>query len=359
MNPFTNARIVGENVPYSQYSQQTVQRGDPSFVMSRGELMEFAACPHRWRMGYQSSGSRATEWGSLIDCLALQPHQFDSLFAVTPATYESHGMECPVCKSVTSAKTCAKCKTDRVPVTVLKPWTSNEKSCEEWEIEQEVNGKTVIKSEVFNRAKAAIKTLFDNPRAAELINCSRRQVMIRAEFKSRAGLVIPVRMLLDMVPDKAHADFGRWLVDLKTGASGDEFDFRSSIFEHHYDAQGAMCADGYVAATKEDRTDFVHLVQENKEPWEVAYPFPSMDEEWLALGRHKIVHALEYYAQCLASNNWPSYKPSVQPWGDIYKLKHTPFMETRTMERTFGQIGEPLTLPKIEPITTPLAHITP
>lgn len=86
-NPLVNAKIVGAGISNEVYRRQDAKRGDLEFVMSRGELCEFARCPHRWINGYKEDDTESTEWGTLIDCLAMTPKSFNDCFAVTPATY--------------------------------------------------------------------------------------------------------------------------------------------------------------------------------------------------------------------------------------------------------------------------------
>lgn len=249
MIPFTQSKVISENVSYAEYAMQTCERGDRGFVMSRGELMLFAECPHRWRAGFFQGDTKATEWGSLIDCLALQPARFDDLFAVAPETYPD---------SKTGEK---------------KDWNWNATFCKEWRKEQ--GGRRVIKSDAFKSAQTAVKRLHAIPQVCELLTNSKKQVMATAVYVDReTGLSIPVRTLSDSIPNASKS-----LVDLKTAASANPHTWGRAVFEHDYDAQAALNLDVYVAATGEDRCDFIHIVQENFEPYEVAYPLPSLSSE--------------------------------------------------------------------------------
>jgi len=305
---FTDVEIAGENVPPSEYQDRSTPRGDPDFVMSRSELMDFSDNPHKWLAGETEDSTDSTEWGDLVDVLLLIPQQFQSLYAVTPEKYPSKGMECPKCKTVTKAKTCKECGVPRVEKTFEKDWDFNATYCSDWRERQVVSGKRIIKNVMLQSAKRAVSTMEMNENAMSLIQCSKRQVMITALYHDDAtGLVIPVKLMLDMVPNKTHPRWGKALADLKTCACCNPPIFEKSIFNYHYDAQAAFYSDLYVQATKEDRTDWVIVAQENKPPYEVSDPLPMVGSNFLDIGRSKIAFALKYYARCLKDDKFPSY----------------------------------------------------
>lgn len=324
MNPFKTAKIVGENIEPAVYLRQDAKRGDKDYIMSRSELMEFAQCPHRWINGYKEDGeTKSTEWGNLIDCLALQPERFEERFTVAPESY-SDG------------------KTG-----VMKPWNWNANFCKEWREQQ--GEATVIKSETKAEADIAIKTLMADEHLAELISCSRKQVFVMAEYSDEAtGLTIPVKALLDLVPDPKSRRFGKCLSDFKTSLTADPARWPSICFNHHYDAQSALHMDAYVKATGEDRTDWLHAIQENFSPYETGRCLLSA--EFVDMGRMKYVQALRLYAHCLASNEWPGYCDGIGQIMDGFPLvEPLPWMiKPETVWRP---------LPELRPITTQLAEL--
>jgi hypothetical protein len=168
-NPLSNAKIIGKDILPEVYRRQepNVKRGDPAFVMSRGELMEFAHCPQRWILGIESDETKSTEWGTLIDCLVLSPGRFENEFAVTPATYKSTGMRCPSCGSVTDSKKCRKCGTDRVEVVIEKPWDWNANTCKDWR--EERDGMRMVKSDTNAEAGAAVTRLLSDEQISGLL----------------------------------------------------------------------------------------------------------------------------------------------------------------------------------------------
>jgi len=108
-NPFTNAKVVKVNADQGEYHRSTGgNRGQPDFIMSRSALMDFYECPSRWIRGYTRKSTDATDWGTLIDCLALSPNEFHSRFSVEPGQYPD---------SKTGEK---------------KPWNNNANFCKDW-----------------------------------------------------------------------------------------------------------------------------------------------------------------------------------------------------------------------------------
>lgn len=306
MNPFTNAKVVAAGYDPEKYHRQDAKRGDKSFVMSRGELMTFAACPQKWLRGYRQDATDSTEFGTLMDVMFLDHGQLENRFAVQPERYKTTGMECPVCKSVTDSKKCAACKTERVEIEIEKDWSGQSNTCKEWVKTQETAGRTVISIEDKQRAVAANTRLAQDPLVHEYFCESETQVYCTADYADKAtGLVIPFKILIDLVPDKSHPDFGRSLADYKTDRNAAPHAWQRTVFQRGYHVQGAVYLDVFTAATGEDRVEFRHIVQENIAPFEVARRL--LDAEYVEIGRQQYIAALRKYCRCLASNVWPGF----------------------------------------------------
>lgn len=275
-NPFKNAKLIGENVPNADYRKQDGMRGDPNYAMSRSDLVEFNRCPHRWRAGYERKDTDATDWGSIMDVLFLQPNRFNDEYAVAPATYTNEKGE-------------------------EKPWNWNAKVCQQWRDERE--GKAILKADQYTEAKQSIEVLAKDTTVAELMFGAKFQVMVVGEYDCD-GVIIPVKALIDIVPS-ASGQFPKSLADFKTTTSAALHSWKRSVFDYGYHTQAAMHLDLYTAATGEDRVDFRHVLQENYVPWEVGRRVLS--EEFIQLGRTEYLSALKRYAACLKSNVWPSY----------------------------------------------------
>lgn len=302
-NPFTNAKLVGADIDPEVYHRTGGgPRGSHEFIMSRGGLADFLACPSKWKCGYESKDTTATRWGSLMDTLLLSPSQMEKRFAVYPETYPCE-------------------PTPKDPRT-SKPWSNNSTFAKEW---KKANaGKSFIYSDkvgddgepdedttstTLGNAQRAKCRLMGDARFKELIGCSKTQVMVLSEYHDRAtGIVVPFKVLLDLVPDAAHADWGKCLGDFKTARDASERGFTAAMHAGFYDWQAAIYRDCYVAATGEDRTDFLFAVQENVPPYEPALWAIGCD--WLEDARMEVKAALEFYCGCLATGEWPSYRIS-------------------------------------------------
>lgn len=282
-----SAKVVGAGIAYDVYSRQSegVKRGSKDFVMSRSELTNFASNPKRWLDGYREdddSDTDATKWGNLIECLAGLNGDFDERYAVAPAEYADE-------------------KTGK-----MKPWTFAANVCKAWRENQ--GDREVIKSELRDNAEKAVAALQDDVDVSALFKWSQKQVMVVGVFKDKAtGLEIPLRCLIDLVPEHAHSSYGKCLADFKTARNGSPDIWPRVVDDANYDVQAAMSLSLYVKATGEDRTDWLMPVSENVSPYHVVKPMPALTSEFISYGRAKYEAALLSYARCLADGAWPSY----------------------------------------------------
>ena len=307
-----NAKVVGDNISHEAYHPQAegVVRGDPRWVMSRGELAEFSKCPERWKAGVESDETKSTEWGSLMDALILQAERADDLIAVCPETYENKkGGE--------------------------SEWSRKSEYCREWEDERTAQGKLVVRAKVYAEAQAALKALAsESPvakRARAYISTCKRQVMVTAEYKDpTTDIVVPLKALIDLVPDKDSA-FGWSLGDFKTAVNAAVRVWSKACGDHHYHTQGAMYTDLWNAAAGEERTEFRHIIQENSHPWQLGTRVLSAD--FVEIGRTFYLEQLRRYCQCLKTGEWPDYEPSArwvtEGWSVIEPL---PYMIEKAFE---------------------------
>jgi hypothetical protein len=269
---FTNCKIVKAGANQVEYRAQNCKRGDAGYIVSRSDLTDIRRCPHKWRYADTTSdnGSKSTEWGNLIDALLLC--NGDNI-AVTPETYESSDGK-------------------------IKPWNWNANTCKAWRTEN--IGKIITNPSDKRLAEYAVSMIKNDSTIAPVLDKASCQVWIAGEWRAD-GLAIPVRALVDIVPKHIPV-----LVDLKTTKSASLRDFARSIYFYGYHVQAAMYLDMWNAAVPDDkRTGFYHIVQENEYPYETAKR--RLDNNWIQLGRAEYKKALEIYAQCLKSGNWPSY----------------------------------------------------
>lgn len=304
MNPFTNARIIQIGADPEEYHAKPFNRGDKRFVMTRSELTTFARNPQGWLRGYEDEETRSTEFGSLVDCIALTPDQFFARFAIAPETYTNK-------KGEQSA------------------WRNDKRVAEVAEWLEENEGKTIVKRDVNAGAHAAVERLKGDERIAALLACSDTQVFVTGEYHDQdTGLVINVKALLDLVP-KVGSPYQKCLGDLKTARNAAPGAWARVCFEQGYGIQAAFYSDLYVAATNEDRTDWLHIIVENEPPYEVARRLISA--EFVQYGRDQYFAALRAYCQCLSRNFWPGYDDVGETWNGWRWVQPEPWMVTRTL----------------------------
>jgi hypothetical protein len=279
MNPFAMGKIVGVDYFPEVYHQMSEgKRGHKDFLMSRSELMEFNHCPQRWLRGVEEDrGDKATEFGSLVDCIVTAPNSVKNLFAVIPFEYVNE-------------------EGDR------KPWNFNAKTCKQWKAERE--GKTLVKADMMQQALQAEARLKEDVRTRDLIANSQKQVCITTLYQS-AGLTVAIKALIDLVPI-AKGEHGDCLADLKTDRNASPGKWQRTVFERDYHVQAAMYLDAYNSCPGvSPRNRFLHVIVENVKPFEPARR--ELSQEFIDLGRMRYVCALERYCQCLKSKQWPGF----------------------------------------------------
>jgi len=301
---FRACKIAGRGVVPSEYHAKSVERGQPVYPMSVSQLKEGAFCWSRWKSGYQPPPSSAKDFGSLFDCLLLTPAQFASRYAMQPSHYETDGMKCPDCGSVTDSQKCAKCKRDRVPVKVTKEWSNQSTTCQAWRDARTAEGKTVLEASDLADGQAAIARFGTDDVLRDFVADSDCQVMLSGEWVDDATkLVIPVQCLIDCAPRKR---FSSALGDVKTTRSAHPRIWSKYCSQRHYHVQGAFYLDMWNAATGEERTDFCFLLIENYAPWQTGRSLLAEDK--LNAGRVLYQAWLARYAQCLKTDVWPDYQ---------------------------------------------------
>ena len=309
MNPLTNGKIVATNYDSRLYVKQAdgIKRGHPGYVMSRSQLVEFATCPSRWVRGYgeNDEGTDSTEWGSLVDCLLFEPSRFDERFAIEPISYEA----------VTEAT-----KT-KPSTTAVKPWNNNATACKEWKAQQ--GDRIIIKRRDLIEAEVAIRRLKEDEIVSPIFSSSDFQVYVTAEYHdSKTGIVVPVKALIDLVPQSSgHC---RALIDYKTARDASPSNWDRVVFDRGYHVQAALFLDAYNAATNEGRDTFRHIAQENFAPYEVSRP--EIEPGFLSAGRAVYLEALKLYAECLSTGHWHGYddlsRTNVNGWSIVSPKAH-------------------------------------
>lgn len=294
--------------PLVNASGEPFKRGDALRPISRSDLVEIARNPRRWLAGYKPEQTASMGWGTDLDALVLTPQDFDRTHVVAPATYETDANVCPKCGSASDSKACRKCGVDRVASKVRKDWTWQSDTCREWREQQEQAGRKVLSADEYEKRMQAVGVIQRSASVGRLLACSQTQVALAGQY-AVGDRVIPVRALLDIVPDKADSVFGGMLFDMKTSYTADPSRWARVVVDHSLHVQAAFYLDLYNAATGEEREDFAHVVQERFFPFELMQPFGFLAGSFIEEGRAIYKAALELYAHCLSlpPENWPGY----------------------------------------------------
>jgi hypothetical protein len=294
----SNCKVIGAGVVTADYLRREpgIQRGHTDYVMSSSELHDFSKCPARWLRGHRSDDddTASTEHGTLVDLLALQPEKAESL-VICPETYPDSKTGDP------------------------KPWTFAANYCKDWR--EQHKDKKVVKAGDHADAQAAATNIWSDPRIMDLLQNSDKQVMVVGEWKDD-GITVPLRGLLDLVPNKI-SPFGSDIADLKTCRDASHYSWTKQVYKFGYHVQSALYIDLYNAATGEARNRFLHVLCENKAPWQVGRRFLS--PEFLELGRQTYQSALRQYCKCLKENRWPDFDAD-KPWGGWTIVEVEPWM---------------------------------
>jgi hypothetical protein len=285
---FQNCKIVGSGVNSELYHSQTAGRGTPEFIISPSSLKVFAACPARWKAGYEPPASEAKSWGNLLDCALLTPDKMGERFACKPATYPD-------------AKTGEP-----------KPFNANSNWCKDWIAKQ--GDKQIVSSAELDEVASAVKRLLDDETIAAYHAASQKQVHAKGEYHDKAtGIIVPVQCLIDFVPRK-DSEFQKSLGDLKSTRNASQRPFAIWCYSAGYHIQAAFDLDLYMAAVNpnrdengEDRQDWIFILQENYAPYETGRRL--LGQDFIDIGRATYQDALTRYAKCIKTGKWGGYDP--------------------------------------------------
>ena len=103
---------------------------------------------------------------------------------------------------------------------------------------------------------------------------------------------------------------GRTIVDLKTTVNANPADFDRIAWTYHYEQQAAWYLDEVARAgimPDEDRLLFVNV--EKSPPYLVSVT--ELDAEALRIGRERNREAIDTFARCIATGEWPGY-PAIE-----------------------------------------------
>jgi hypothetical protein len=351
---FINCKIIAIGADSEEYhkSKASVPRGDKAFRISPSSLKNFMSCESRWFNGYDSPGSKATEFGSVVDTMLLTPSLVAERIAVHPDKFKEEVLKCPACGSISSGKKCRECKVDRDAEIVETDWSSTKKSCREWREQQ--GEKLILSTSDFSLREKAVKRMLDDEIIASFLEACQKQVLIRGEWRDKkTDITFPVECLIDLFAMESSA-FYRTLGDCKCVRNANKFKFARQCFDFGWHIQAAFDLDLAIAATGRDLTHWTFIGVENYEPFE---PYRRiMSETFLNIGRQTYRQGLANYAQCLKTGVWRGYdddKKTKEETGGWGVVEATPYMEFNALEESLEN-AQSETLEELEPDELPM-----
>lgn len=166
-------------------------------------------------------------------------------------------------------------------------------------------GKIPVKPSEHAKAKAMVESLLGHDDARAFLEApGRSEVSALADF-TVSGQTVRLRGRFDRLLDAGV------ITDVKTSRTANPRRLRFHARDLRWDTQAA---DYRLLASLLDLGDdlpFVHLVVESEPPFLPAVYRLTADD--LAVGHADVMHAIETYAWCQRTGNWPGYPAGVLP----------------------------------------------
>jgi len=261
------ANGIHEGVPFAIYRSDDITRTDTwetakDKAVSKSLIIDFMQDPGTWRRGVQKETTAAMGFGSLVDCLLLEPEKVANKYALSP--FDSF----------------------------------RTKDSQQWRDEMLAAGVEVMTQDKWDAATSAVDAVLAHPEATHLLSASRNQVAFR--YQTRHGLAS--KGLIDIVPTDTDT-----LVDLKTCSQSALEDYRSlarHIFDWGYHIQAGAYLDGWAEASGEERMRFKFIFVTSTAPFRCAVielPYAA-----ILLGAQQYQAGIAKLADCLQRDVWPS-----------------------------------------------------
>lgn len=181
----------------------------------------------------------------------------------------------------------------------------------DWDYER-ANGRTPITEDVYEVVQGMAGALREHEFAARLLAQPGKPE--QALFWEDPQTGVWRRSLVDFLPDPPGPNRTMILVDYKTADQvAPDFDMSRKIYSYRYHRQGATYLDGVLALGLADDARIIFLFQSTRPPYLVT-PV-ELDAEALRIGRIENRRALNVFAWCQATGEWPSYTDGVETVG--------------------------------------------
>ena len=258
---------IHENVPFSIYRSDDITQADTwetaqGKAVSKSLIVDFIADPGTWKASKKKETTASMGFGSLVDCLLLEPDKFETRYCISPYA------------------------------------DFRKKEAQEWKAEIAAAGVEIVTEDKLADARDACDAVRNNTAAACILYGARSQVAFRHE--TRHG--IASKGLIDIVPLADNT-----LVDLKTcnqSALENKRALQRHIYDWQYHIQAGCYLDGWNVATGEERHRFKFIFVTNSAPFRCAVV--ELPLAAILLGSQQYQSGVARFAECLENDTWPS-----------------------------------------------------
>lgn len=160
-------------------------------------------------------------------------------------------------------------------------------------------GKTPVTRDQMDTAQRMAGKVFDHRLASKLLQSGSAEL---SGWWHDPATGVRLRFRPDFLPDGPGRPI---IVDVKTSQSANPRRFAKSCADFGYHQQGAFYIDGLAACTGVEDAAFAFIVVQKDEPWLVSVC--QLEPEDIARGRAQNRKAIELYAACRESGEWPGY----------------------------------------------------
>jgi len=258
--------------------------------LSSGGVKQMLRSPAHYRQWKDTPTipSPAMQFGSAVHCMVLEPHKVEQVIAVMP---------------------------DDAP-------DKRSNSGKAWHAEFALNcaGKVVLSAEDNARAERTARAIIESPGF---------RIIGAGNFETSLLWRDPHSNVLCKARPDFFASDGAICVDLKTCTDASREAFKRQLWNLRYDIQAAFYLEGMFAGLGVLPHSFVWAVVETELPHGVAWY--RIGHGALEIARADITNAMFAYAECVASDRWPSYA------ADIQEISLPPWARARTGNGTQPQ----------------------
>lgn len=241
-------------------------------MASKGALDQIARSPahyRAWLAAHESTPTPAQAMGSAVHCAVLEPDRFAAEYVTEPEFGDCRRKD-------------------------------NKAARDAW---REVNaGRTWLTTEDAATVEAIRGAVMAHPIAGRLLTSGQAEVTCRWQDPETG------------VECRARADYWRpdlgLLIDLKTAADAGAREFGRAVTTHRYHVQDAHYREGWRVAGHAVE-HFLFIAVEKTPPYGVAVY--GIDSEALERGETLRRRDLDRMAECLRSDDWPSYPAEISP----------------------------------------------